>query len=188
MTFKVVLFGPAGVGKTSIYNVFLGNEFQSDPYPTIAPTHSTQLVETDSGPALIELLDTAGQERFLSLTPFYFRGADAILLVVDCSDPSYLTQLDAHLSRYESSFEQPLRLLAVNKIDLVSEFETADLENFCRPRDLPFYLVSARLRIGIDDLFRGLGRGLMTRKGVALNASGDFEPLTEERQDTWGCC
>ena len=51
--------------------------------------HTTSISNTDT----LLLQDTAGQERFSSLATAFFRGADAVILVYDVTDPASLPSL-----------------------------------------------------------------------------------------------
>lgn len=85
---KVILCGPAGVGKTSFFARCLGRKF--DPVAPVQPTVGVDMHVmryTQQGRMFeLALWDTAGQEAFMSLTSSFYRGADACLVFVDLSD------------------------------------------------------------------------------------------------------
>lgn len=85
---KVILCGPAGVGKTSFFGRCLGRKL--DPVAPAQPTVGVDmhvLHYTHQGQKFeLALWDTAGQEAFMSLTASFYRGADACLVFVDLSD------------------------------------------------------------------------------------------------------
>ncbi|ELR23002.1 Ras subfamily protein [Acanthamoeba castellanii str. Neff] len=79
---KVRLAGDHGIGKTSLMTRFLDDSFQ--------PTQVTidQEVKFKTCTALgetfkVQLIDTAGQERFRTVTSSYYRGANGVLLTFD---------------------------------------------------------------------------------------------------------
>ena len=75
--FKVVMFGPVGVGKTSLVNALRDGPF--DPYSTTTIGAAFSSLQVDG--RTVEIWDTAGQERFRSITQSYYRSAHAIVLV-----------------------------------------------------------------------------------------------------------
>lgn len=89
-TFKVVLVGDTNVGKTSILQRYAKDTFKTDIEPTIGPQFMSRLVEIESQdtggePAKMKLQiwDTAGQEKYRSVTPIYYRDAAAAICVFD---------------------------------------------------------------------------------------------------------
>ena len=66
--------------------------------------------------------DTAGQERFRTITSSYYRGAHGIIVVYDCTDLDSFNNVKQWLNeidRYAS--ENVQKLLVGNKVDLVSK-------------------------------------------------------------------
>ena len=66
--------------------------------------------------------DTAGQERFRTLTPSYYRGAQGVILVYDVSNRNTFTKLDMWLNELDtySTKTDIVKMLVGNKIDRVS--------------------------------------------------------------------
>ena len=83
-SFKVVLVGESGVGKTSIITQFIDQTFQEDIQSTTGGTFSTKSVVCDGGKILkFEIWDTAGQEKYRSLTTMFYKDANAAVMVYD---------------------------------------------------------------------------------------------------------
>lgn len=70
---------------------------------------------------LATLQDTAGQERFRTLTPSYYRGAQGVILVYDVTKRSTFAKLDMWLNELEtySTRTDIVKMLVGNKIDKV---------------------------------------------------------------------
>ncbi|XP_073186001.1 ras-related protein Rab-7a-like [Lepidochelys kempii] len=86
LKFKLILLGDFGVGKTTLFHhVRAGRFLQGAHAPTehLAICERTMQLSLPQAPRLaqISLWDTAGEERFLSLSSCYYRGTDAVLLV-----------------------------------------------------------------------------------------------------------
>ena len=66
--------------------------------------------------------DTAGQERFRTLTPSYYRGAQGVILVYDVSSRVSFTKLDMWLNELQTYANRTniVKMLVGNKIDMVS--------------------------------------------------------------------
>ncbi|KAJ7247092.1 P-loop containing nucleoside triphosphate hydrolase protein, partial [Mycena rebaudengoi] len=89
-TFKVVIIGASGVGKTSIRGQYISARFSTSYRATIGADFITKTLpsqEPGGEPVVLQIWDTAGQERFSSLASAFFRGADAAILVYDVTAP-----------------------------------------------------------------------------------------------------
>ena len=80
---KVVLLGESGVGKTSIIGRYVHNTFQANSNPTLGASFAAKTVNfEDYGRAvkfevtinLNQIWDTAGQEKYRSLTKIFYKG------------------------------------------------------------------------------------------------------------------
>ena len=75
--YKVILLGDIGVGKTKLVQNFIGDE-------SLGGDCLTKTVNLDSGKKIkLNICDTAGQERYKSLPPSYYRGVNAAIIVYD---------------------------------------------------------------------------------------------------------
>ncbi|KAJ6472934.1 P-loop containing nucleoside triphosphate hydrolase protein, partial [Mycena vitilis] len=95
-TFKVVVIGASGVGKTSLRGQYISSRFSSSYRATIGADFITKTLPplTPGGEAVVlQIWDTAGQERFSSLASAFFRGADAAVLMYDVTAPETLHAL-----------------------------------------------------------------------------------------------
>jgi len=84
LTYKLVLLGDAGVGKTALAVQFVRGQFNEFTESTIGASLMHQTVTLpDDTLVKFQIWDTAGQERFHSLAPMYYRGAQAAIVVFD---------------------------------------------------------------------------------------------------------
>ncbi|KAF7290786.1 Rab small monomeric GTPase [Mycena indigotica] len=95
-TFKVVVIGASGVGKTSLRGQFISGRFSTSYRATIGADFVTKTLPPilpSTEPVVLQIWDTAGQERFSSLSSAFFRGADAAILMYDVNSPDTLFAL-----------------------------------------------------------------------------------------------
>ena len=87
-SYKVVLVGESGVGKTSVTSYFLYNTFNEKEVMTTTATFAQKLIEIKEINKTIEfdIWDTAGQEVYRSLTKLFYNEAKAAILVYDITD------------------------------------------------------------------------------------------------------
>ena len=91
-TFKVVIIGDKSVGKTSIVKRYVEKSFSLVTEGTIGAQFFSQIVNVtpegaiDKVPIKLQIWDTAGEEKFRSLTPMYYKNAAAVALVYDSTN------------------------------------------------------------------------------------------------------
>lgn len=85
--FKFVIIGSSCVGKSSILKRFADDEFEDSYISTIGIDFRFKSVVIDESFIKLQIWDTAGQERFRGITKSYYKGAQAIILVYDITNP-----------------------------------------------------------------------------------------------------
>jgi len=113
--------GEAAVGKSSIVQRFVSNEFQANKEPTIGAAFLTQKCRLDDRVLRYEIWDTAGQERFHSLAPMYYRNAQAAVVVYDVTKAASLDKAKSWVKELQRQANPNIVIaLAGNKVDLVT--------------------------------------------------------------------
>ena len=99
--YKLILLGNSAVGKTSLFKKITTGEFYEKNISTIGMDRRTiqlDLEVKEKGVPItksfdIALVDTAGQERFKSITKTYYKESDGILLIYDVTNRESFEQL-----------------------------------------------------------------------------------------------
>ena len=109
--YKIILLGNSAVGKTSLFKKIITNEFSEKNISTIGMDKRTIQIDTeieDKGNKStksfdISLIDTAGQERFKSITKTYYKGSDGILLIYDVTNKDSFTNVKSWIDSIHES-------------------------------------------------------------------------------------
>ena len=82
---KVVLVGESAVGKTCIISRFISGAFDSNVSSTNGASYASKNVQYDKlgKNLLLDVWDTAGQEKYRALTKFFYKDAKVAILVYD---------------------------------------------------------------------------------------------------------
>ena len=120
---KVVLLGPSGCGKSCLLHRFIKNEWRVLTSQTIGVEFASKIVKVGDGSRRkrikLQLWDTAGTERFRSVSRSYYRGAAGALLIYDVSNWTTFAGLGTFLNDARALASPNLTLLLVgNKSDL----------------------------------------------------------------------
>lgn len=94
LMFKLILVGDSGAGKSCLMRAFHAGTFNKDSESTIGVDFCTKKVrapsevEGEAGDVVkVQVWDTAGHERFHSITSAYFRNASGCMVVCDATRP-----------------------------------------------------------------------------------------------------
>ena len=95
LSFKLVLIGESGVGKTSLINRYVSNTFESNMVPTPGSsfTTKTMLFKNYNKSIKFELWDTSGQEKYRSLAKVFCAECNGCLLIYDICDKKSFEEL-----------------------------------------------------------------------------------------------
>ena len=130
-TFKIIIFGDAGCGKTTLTQRFLTNLFKSDQTMTIGVDFEVKSLTVDEQKVKLQIWDFGGEERFRFLLPTYVRGARGGLFLYDITNFSSIAHIDDWLSviRKEIRAEDIFPIIVVGgKADLVESREVSSAE------------------------------------------------------------
>ena len=153
---KTLLIGSSGVGKSSISNSFSNNIYNEKTVQTIGVDLKVKTLKFDNEITKFQLWDTAGHERFRSLTSSYYRGADCVIIVFDLTNRDSFKDLVFWLDEIKKHTHNILYYLVGNKSDLINErkVEHKTIEQFIVKYNINNYLeVSAKDNINIETLF-----------------------------------
>ena len=104
ISYKVVLLGDSGVGKSSIAQRYIKNEYSEFQESTIGASFLTKTIERDDNSRCrFEIWDTAGQERYHSLAPMYYRGARGCVVVYDITSTHSFEKAQSWVNELQQS-------------------------------------------------------------------------------------
>ncbi|KAJ5326132.1 Small GTPase superfamily Ras type, partial [Penicillium brevicompactum] len=137
---KIILLGPSGAGKSCVLHRFVKEECTTKKPPPDNPTSqrrvlssqtigvefASRIVKLGTGPRRrrikLQLWDTAGTERFRSVSRSYYRGAAGAILIYDLASHASFTSLPTFLMDARALASPNLSvILAGNKLDLADE-------------------------------------------------------------------
>ncbi|PAV16100.1 ras [Pyrrhoderma noxium] len=168
--YKLVVVGGGGVGKSALTIQFIQSHFVDEYDPTIEDSYRKQCV-IDDEVALLDVLDTAGQEEYGAMREQYMRTGEGFLLVYSITSRSSFEEI-----KYE-------RQVGMNEgRDLAKHFNCKFIET------------SAKQRINVDEAFSNLVREIrrynkeqQTGRPTASSQPGAYNAQSSPDEAS-GCC
>ncbi|KAG2501881.1 hypothetical protein HYH03_000379 [Edaphochlamys debaryana] len=160
-TLKILLLGDSGVGKTCLLTRFAHDSFDDKVASTIGVDFAVKRLSVYDKRVKLTVWDTAGQEKFRTLTSTFYRGAKGIILVYDVSRPETLRHLEEQWMRELELYGtegDAVRMVVANKVDVgdarrVSWHEGSD---FARRHGCLFVETSAKTNVAVANAFEEL--------------------------------
>ncbi|KAJ3143765.1 Ras GTPase, partial [Irineochytrium annulatum] len=90
--YKIVVVGGGGVGKSALTIQFIQSQFVDEYDPTIEDSYRKQCI-IDSETAVLDVLDTAGQEEYSAMREQYMRSGDGFLLCFSITSRSSFQEI-----------------------------------------------------------------------------------------------
>jgi len=175
--FKICVIGDWGVGKTSLIKRYLNGTF-SETRPTVGVESSfTKELDIKGHHVKVKLDDTAGQERFKTITQSYYRGAHGVAIVYDPTDTESYNNL-AHwvdeVKRYAN--DNIDRMIIESKSDLKSSFviDTAAAQEFAEKEGITLFMeTSSKTGEGVEECLNQLIHQIFNRLNSRKSVDDD---------------
>ncbi|CAF1002441.1 unnamed protein product [Adineta steineri] len=183
-TYKIIVLGSGGVGKSAITIQFVKSFFFSDYDPTIEDSYVKQCL-IDNQIAQLEILDSAGQEEFKPMRDQYVRVGEGFLLVFSLTDRRSLEEcykLHRDILRIKETDNVPILLIG-NKLDIRQNGMDTYVHAAATNMHIPYFETSARTRHNIDEIFIELVR-LIRKNKCQYNTN----LLLSKQKNTSHCC
>ncbi|KAI8047574.1 ras-like protein 1 [Gilbertella persicaria] len=154
--YKLVMVGGGGVGKSALTIQFIQSHFVDEYDPTIEDSYRKQCV-IDSETALLDVLDTAGQEEYSAMREQYMRNGEGFLLVYSITSRMSFEEISTfyqQICRVKDRDYFPMVLVG-NKCDLETDRQVSSQEgrDLAKTFGCQFIETSAKQRIHVDDAF-----------------------------------
>jgi len=189
---KVVVLGTTGVGKSCLAVQYKEGTFRSDILNTIGASFMAKTEMVGSKKIKFQIWDTAGQEKYRSLAPMYYRGAAAAILVYDMTDSASFELMKKWVNELEMNGPPDIVMVVVgNKADLPESRQVAAEEGatYAQGIDATFFETSAVTGENVVEVFKDIGSRLPDplAAGFAGNSQAAAD-LSAKGTGKKGCC
>jgi Ras-related protein Rab-21 len=159
---KLCLVGDTNVGKTSLVNRYLFNNFTKSS-ATIAANFSSKIITSGNRSCKLQIWDTAGQERFRAMAPLYYRNAQIAIVVVstDFEQAKFASSVKFWIDQLGKTVANDVVIsVCVNKSDLseddwmITRHDLSKLVSECNTLGCDVYVTSAKENKGVSAMFQ----------------------------------
>ena len=183
---KILMVGNSAVGKTSIMIRFLDDFYVENFLPTVGIDFRTKVVGYNGQNIKLHLWDTAGQEKFRTLTTSYYKGANAVIFTYDITDRDSFFQLREWILETKKHVGNDfVGIIAGNKLDLEVNriVKTDELLYLGEDVEMPIFEVSAKSGDNIQEMFNTILDLVMTEEmKMSTLSEGGYDLNLERRK------
>ena len=129
---KIILLGEVFTGKTSLINAYTKEKFNPEVNTTTSPSYFSKLITVGNQTILVNIWDTAGQEKFRSMNKIFIKKSNIVLFIYDITRKKTFKELSFWVKYVENCIGKDNIIFCVvgNKLDLFDKEEELKQKNF----------------------------------------------------------
>ena len=161
---KICLIGAFSVGKTSLIRQYVDSIFSEKYLTTVGVKIDKKIIKFESEELQLMIWDLAGEDDYTEIKLSYLRGASGFVYVADGTRAITLTKIIDIQEKIEEDFGQSPFILAINKHDLVDEWEIdqSHLDHLYY-KNWPIFRTSAKTGLAVDEAFTHLAQLILDK-------------------------
>jgi small GTP-binding protein len=191
-SFKCILVGSSGVGKTAILKRLVEDTFSEESQSTIGVEFDSTILNIENRRVKLQIWDTAGQERFRSIAKAYYRNAVGVIAVYDLIDRKSFDDLGGWMTDIHALCDaNAVVQLIGNKADMAAyrRVSVQEAEDFSAQHHIKYIETSAKSGANVKDAFVRLAVDIMDRGMKSANpAPGQKGLLDGQDSAQKECC
>lgn len=164
-TYKIIIVGDGGVGKTSLIRRHLTGQFEEKYIATLGVEVHPLRFETNYGQICFNIWDCAGQEKFGGLRDGYYIQAHAAIVMYDVSQPETFKNIDNWIVNIRRVCPDIPIVVVGNKVDACG---FGGLRELVWDKQIQHYYVSSKSNYNYAEPFKYLAQVLMARNDLQL--------------------
>ena len=171
---KVITLGNSEVGKSSFIIKYIDNSFTLYYTATLGIDFKQKKIKLKDGRDIrLRIFDTAGQERYKSVSASFIKKADGVILIYDIGEKDSFEAVDNWIKSIREIGKDKLPIILVgNKCDLSDDKRMISLKEGQDKADefnIPFYETSCKEGINIKEVFEKLVDDIMEKGSKNIN-------------------
>jgi len=157
LSFKIIIIGDSGVGKSCITLKATRNYFEECYSPTIGFEFFTLTIKINKQYVKLQIWDTCGQEAYKSLISSFYKNSSLAILTYSIDNENSFNNLNSWLNQLKIESSPDIKLFLIgNKIDLIDKklILTETAQKFADDNNISLFLeTSAKTGLNIKNVF-----------------------------------
>ena len=181
LSFKLIVIGDSGVGKSCLTNNAVKNTFEEAYNATVGFEFFTFNVKMCEKVIKLQIWDTCGQELYRSLITNFYRNSSLAIMVYAINDKATFENIEMWLRELRTHSNPDAKVFLIgNKVDLEKEREvtTEQGENYCKQNKIDLFMESsAKTGLNTQNIFLKAAELLFDNYNKYQNKKNENENL-----------
>ena len=172
LTIKLLILGDLSVGKSSFIYRFIDDKFDETITTTDLDLKTADLVIEDKN-IRVQLWDTAGQEKYRSISKNLISRVQGILILYDITNESTFSNLNSWIKTIKDQGRKMPILIVGNKSDLEDKrfIKKEDAKNFCKNEKMKYMETSCKTGENVKNTIDTFCKQIMKTTNLKIEAS-----------------
>ncbi|OWF41707.1 GTPase HRas [Mizuhopecten yessoensis] len=167
-SFKIVLVGNTGVGKSALCVQFVQHVFEKEYDPTIEDSYTKRICLNQES-YVLELIDTSGDGEFSCMRDQSVRLGQGFMIVFAVNDQKSFEDVNMYIELITKLKNGNVAVILVgNKTDLTPVVEAESIERLASYLQIHFMTTTARNSKDVDCVFHTIVAEMQQRKEVPM--------------------
>ena len=193
LEYKIITLGDPAVGKTSIIKRFLNEKFDPNEIQTLDMSYTNKIIKVNEANIKLNLVDTAGQEKFRAISLSYLRHTDVVLFIFDLNRENSFEGIQYWIDLFNENegFDKLKgKYLVGNKNDLEQNVNQNLIDDLVKNNNLTYISTSAKTKNQIDEMFQFIGEELYEydKKNKTKGSTQKGKVLSQRNNNKGQCC
>ena len=167
---KYILIGEGGVGKTSLINQYINNEFKQNYTMTTSADRLIKEITINNKKITFEIWDTPGQKTYRSINKIFMKNTDIALAVYDITNRKTFEILDTFINSLKEINQNRNLTIGVtaNKSDLYEDacVNKEEGEEYANKIKALFFESTATDHENVENIFNELTKDYIDKYGL----------------------
>jgi len=176
---KVVLLGQHDVGKTCLVERYLNGRFKDDVAATVGAAFGAKKVTVHTRQLTVGIWDTAGAERYESMSRIYYRSAKAAIVAYDVTRLDSFAKVRFWITELLANESDCAIYVVGTKGDLINEKKVrdSDVEEYASTVNAKVFITSAKTGENVENLFQTIAEDFAVQMESGDMAVPSYESL-----------
>ena len=187
LSFKLIVIGDSGVGKSCLTNNAVKNTFEEAYNATVGFEFFTFNVKMCEKVIKLQIWDTCGQELYRSLITNFYRNSSLAIMVYSINDKATFENIEMWLRELRTHSNPDAKVFLIgNKVDLEKEREvtTEQGENYCKQNKIDLFMESsAKTGLNTQNIFLKAAELLFDNYNKYQNKKNENENEDDDNKD-----
>jgi len=174
ITLKLLIVGGSGVGKTNFLNMFLNNKFNQNYFSSTGIDLQKKIMNIKNKKVRIQIWDTAGQEKYKSITKNLFLKVMGALVLYDITNEESFTKLKEWVELIKEECGRHIKILIIgNKSDLESQraIDKEDAMKYANEEKVQYIECSSKTGENVEKAIIMLSEKILESTEISMDSS-----------------